>query len=82
MRTDGTVFTETDQIGVYTVFVGDTPLERFTVNLLDATESALLPPATDVKSQPQRDENCLVATSYSAGGLALDCPTRPLSAHS
>ena len=56
VRTDGTVFTETDQIGVYTVFVGDTPLERFTVNLLDATESALLPPATDVKSQPQRDE--------------------------
>ena len=41
----GSVFTETDRVGVYTVFAGDTPLERFTVNLLDATESALLAPA-------------------------------------
>lgn len=45
---DGAVFTQTDQVGVYTVFAGDTPLERFTVNLLDATESALLPPATEL----------------------------------
>ena len=58
--TDGAVFTETDQIGVYTVFVGGTPLERFTVNLLDATESALLPPATEVQSQPRRNETALI----------------------
>ena len=35
------VFTGTDQVGVYTLFDGDVPLERFTVNLLNATESAL-----------------------------------------
>lgn len=40
----GSVFTQTDQVGVYLLFSGDTLLERFTVNLLDATESALLPP--------------------------------------
>ena len=35
------VFTGTDQVGVYTLFDGDVLLERFTVNLLNATESAL-----------------------------------------
>ena len=35
------VFTGTDQVGIYSLFDGDVPLERFTVNLLNATESAL-----------------------------------------
>ena len=35
------VFTETDQVGVYTLYVDESPLERFTVNLLDADTSAL-----------------------------------------
>lgn len=44
------VFTQADQVGVYTLFAGDTSLERFTVNLLDATESALLPPIIGQRS--------------------------------
>ena len=35
------VFTGTDQVGVYTLFDDDVRLERFTVNLLNATASAL-----------------------------------------
>ena len=35
------VFTGTDQVGIYTLFDGDVQLERFTVNLLNPTESAL-----------------------------------------
>ena len=38
---DSQIFTQTDQIGVYTLFAEDRLLERFTVNLLNATESAL-----------------------------------------
>ena len=38
---DGPIFTETDQIGVYTLFADGRQIERFTVNLLNATESAL-----------------------------------------
>ena len=38
---ENSIFTETDQIGVYTLFDDDVQLERFTVNLLNATESAL-----------------------------------------
>ena len=39
---DDSIFTETDQAGIYTLFADDgRELERFTVNLLDATESAL-----------------------------------------
>ena len=39
---DDSIFTETDQVGVYTLFADDDrELERFTVNLLDAAESAL-----------------------------------------
>ncbi|MBI1927543.1 BatA domain-containing protein [Candidatus Poribacteria bacterium] len=38
------IFTETDQIGVYTVFVDGQPLGRFAVNLLNAQESDLSPP--------------------------------------
>ncbi|MDE0011909.1 MAG: BatA domain-containing protein [Candidatus Poribacteria bacterium] len=40
---NSSIFTGTDQIGVYTLFASDgRELERFTVNLLDAVESALL----------------------------------------
>ena len=35
------LFTETDQVGVYTLYADDSPIERFTVNLLDADTSAL-----------------------------------------
>ena len=38
---DSPIFTETDQIGVYTLFADDRQIERFTVNLLNATVSAL-----------------------------------------
>ena len=38
---DNPIFTQTDQIGVYTLFADDTELERFTVNLLNSKESAL-----------------------------------------
>ena len=39
---DNSIFTETDQTGVYTLFADDgRELERFTVNLFDAAESAL-----------------------------------------
>ncbi|MYA68530.1 VWA domain-containing protein [Candidatus Poribacteria bacterium] len=40
------IFTETDQVGVYTLFADDKPLERFTVNLMDPKESALPHPGT------------------------------------
>ena len=40
------VFTETDQVGVYTLFADDKELERFTVNLLNPKESALLSSGT------------------------------------
>ncbi len=38
---DNPIFTQTDQIGVYTLFADNIELERFTVNLLNAKESAL-----------------------------------------
>ena len=38
---ENSIFTQTDQIGVYTLFADNTELERFTVNLLNPTESAL-----------------------------------------
>ena len=40
------IFTETDQVGVYTLFADDTQLEKFTVNLLNAQVSALSHSAT------------------------------------
>ena len=44
---DNSIFTETDQAGVYTLFADDgRELERFTVNLLNAAESALSHSAT------------------------------------
>lgn len=42
----GFIFTETDQVGVYTLFADDRQLERFTVNLMDPKESALPHPGT------------------------------------
>lgn len=38
---ENSIFTQTDQVGIYTLFADDTEFERFTVNLLDPTESAL-----------------------------------------
>ncbi len=44
---NGSIFTETDQAGVYTLFADDgRELERFTVNLLDPAESTLSHSAT------------------------------------
>ena len=40
------IFTETDQVGVYTLFADDTQLEQFTVNLLNAQVSTLSHSAT------------------------------------
>jgi hypothetical protein len=57
---DSEVFTETDQIGVYSVFVDDLPFERFAVNLLDATESTLSSPTTESNPQEQVSEKELL----------------------
>lgn len=46
------IYTETDQIGVYTLFADDKLLERFTVNLLNATESALSASPTVSVAEP------------------------------
>ena len=43
---ENSIYTQTDQVGVYTLFADGVPLERFTVNLLNATESALSHSAT------------------------------------
>ena len=48
---NSSVFAGTDQIGVYTLFASDgRELERFTVNLLDAVESAL-PHSTTIEAE-------------------------------
>ena len=48
---NNSIFTGTDQIGVYTLFASDgRELERFTVNLLDPAESAL-PHATTIEAE-------------------------------
>ncbi len=57
---DSEVFTETDQIGVYSVFAGGSLFERFAVNLLDATESTLSPPTTESNPQEQVSEKELL----------------------
>ncbi len=49
------IYTETDQIGVYTLFTDDRLLERFTVNLLNATESALSHSPTPVVVDPSME---------------------------
>ena len=43
---ENSIYTQTDQVGVYTLFADDRQIERFTVNLLNATESALSHSAT------------------------------------
>ena len=60
------LFTETDQVGVYILFADDRPLEWFTVNLLNAETSALshsaitpvaeTPTATESGWQPMTQE--------------------------
>ena len=54
------VFAETDQMGIYSVFAGDSLFGRFAVNLLDATESALLSSKTDLNAQTQVNEKDLL----------------------
>ena len=50
---NNTVFTETDLVGVYTLFADDgRELERFTVNLLDTATSTLSHPTT---VEPERE---------------------------
>ena len=41
VKLSDTVFRQTDQVGVYTIFAEDAQLGRFAVNLLDETESSL-----------------------------------------
>ena len=60
MELNSEVFTETDQIGVYSIFVGDTLFERFAVNLLDATESALSFLKEESNTQKRVDEKNLL----------------------
>ncbi|MCE2402523.1 BatA and WFA domain-containing protein [Candidatus Poribacteria bacterium] len=54
------VFSETDQIGVYSVFSGDSLFARFAVNLLDATESALSYSTTESSTEKQVNEKNLL----------------------
>lgn len=54
------MFAETDQIGVYSVFAGASLFERFAVNLLDASESALSFPKTEPSTQEQVNEKDLL----------------------
>lgn len=66
IRVADSIFTETDQVGVYTLFADGTQLEQFTVNLLDAKVSALshaatapvpeVPAATADRFQPMTQE--------------------------
>ena len=44
---EDSIFTDTDQVGVYTLYADDRQLERFTVNLLDANVSALSHPVIE-----------------------------------
>ena len=53
---ENSIFTQTDQVGVYTLFANDTELERFTVNLLDSTESALTHSTTAPMSEEGASE--------------------------
>ena len=55
VRVDSPIYDETDQIGVYTLFEDDTQLERFTVNLLNPTESALSYSPTVQITEPSVD---------------------------
>ena len=58
VKVAASVFTGTDQVGVYTLYADDRPLERFTVNLLNADTSALShSAATAVTDIPASIEN-------------------------
>lgn len=46
-----TIFRQTDQVGVYTIFAEDKQLDRFAVNLLDEAESSLNHTKTEDESQ-------------------------------
>ena len=48
VKLEDDLFSDTDQIGVYSVYVGDTIFERFAVNLVDTDESALTQTTTEV----------------------------------
>ena len=50
VKVTDSLFTETDQVGVYTLYADDRPLEQFTVNLLDAGTSALSHSATTTET--------------------------------
>lgn len=52
VKLDSPIFTETDQVGVYTLFDDDVQIERFTVNLLNTTESALSYTPTPTIAEP------------------------------
>lgn len=51
VRLENTIFSETDQIGVYSVFIGDTLFERFAINLVDSVESTLSTTTTPSNNQ-------------------------------
>ena len=70
---DNPIFAQTDQVGVYTLLADDQELERFTVNLLDAAESAL-PHSTTESIIAEVPSGCSrrIATD-GAGGMALVC---------
>ncbi len=55
MDLDSDVITDTDQIGIYSIFVEDTPFGRFAVNLLDENESDLSLSSTESKKNEQID---------------------------
>ncbi len=57
---DSEMFAETDQIGIYSVFAGDSLFERFAVNLLDASESALSFSTTESNTHEKVNENNLL----------------------
>lgn len=57
VKLDNSTFSETDQVGIYSVFIGDTLFERFSVNLVDANESALSSETTELDLQePENDK--------------------------
>ena len=56
VKLENDIFTETDQIGVYSVYVGDTIFERFAVNLVDNDESALTRTSTELNEPDAVDE--------------------------
>ena len=56
---EDSIFTDTDQVGVYTLYADDRQLERFTVNLLDASVSAL---SHSVTAQDQNAEGVSATT--------------------